>query len=863
VPTIRTYYVRPSLPKVLQPLDTIARNLWWSWNNTAVELFQRIDRDLWEAIDHNPLALLSRVGQGQLEAAAADEGFLDQLAQVSNNLKTYLETPHTWFSRNGADQPAQRAGVIPAEAYPAQRVGYFSAEFGIHESLPIYSGGLGILAGDHLKSASDLGVPLVGVSLLYREAFHQYLNSDGWQQEIHPETDISLLPATLQKDTNGQPILIQCALPGRTLYARIWRVDVGRVPLFLLDANLPQNAPEDQRITDRLYGGDLDMRMRQEILLGIGGLRALQALGLPPTVCHMNEGHSAFLALERVRQLSRDRGLSFPEAREAASAGNVFTTHTPVPAGNDRFPPEFMERYFGSWYTEAGLGKEEFLSLGREDVTDAAESFCMTVLALKLASRSNGVAKLHGEVSRNMWKRVFPGVPQHEIPISSITNGIHQRSFVSPEMRRLYDGYLGPRWVNEPEDPTTWERIDRIPAEELWNAHERARERVVGFARSRLARQVARRGAGAKAVSEALEVLDPKAFTIGFARRFATYKRANLVLRDPVRLLKILNNPNRPVQILFSGKAHQKDEPGKELIRKVVHLAQQPEFRHKIVFIEDYDINVARHLVQGVDIWLNTPIRPLEASGTSGMKSIANGGIHVSVLDGWWAEAYNRSVGWAVGEAEEYADKDVAERIEADMLYHRLETEIVPLFYQRGRDGLPRDWVELMRTSIKQLAPIFNTHRMVRQYFEEAYHPASKRFSKLLSSDSAPAKALAEYKKRVLSGWERVGIRSVEGTVADVIVGQPLRVQARAALGDLTPDDVDVQLFHGAVDIRGELLDGAPLPMKLLNRDGDGTYVYAGELAPRQSGRYGYSVRVLPRHEDLSNPFDFAPVRWG
>jgi starch phosphorylase len=837
--------------------------MWWSWNASAVELFQRLDRDLWDAVDHNPLALLSRVSQTQLEAAARDDGFLEHLKSVSSAMSAYLTNGSTWFTRNGATGSPANQSHFPAEAYPAQRIAYFSAEFGIHESLPIYSGGLGILAGDHLKSASDLGMPLIGVSLMYREAFHQYLNADGWQQEVHPETDISLLPATLQKDAQGKPIIITCELPGRTLHARVWRVDVGRVPLILLDSNLPQNSPEDQRVTDRLYGGDLDMRIRQEILIGIGGLRALSALGLAPAVCHMNEGHSAFLALERTRLTMLEKKLSFSEAKEISSAGNVFTTHTPVPAGNDRFPPEFIDRYFGQWYGALGISREEFLALGREDVHDNAESFCMTVLALKLASHSNGVAKLHGVVSRNMWKRVYPGVPQNEIPITSITNGIHQRSFISPEMRRIFDSYLGPKWAAEPEEPSSWERVGRIPDEELWNAHERGRERTVAFARARLAKQLERRGAGGRAIAEAMEVLDPKALTIGFARRFATYKRATLVLRDPARLAKILNNPHRPVQLIFSGKSHQKDEPGKELIRKVVHLAGQPEFRHRIVFLEDYEINVARYLVQGVDIWLNTPIRPLEASGTSGMKAVVNGAIHVSVLDGWWAEAYDPSVGWAVGEAEEYQDKDVAERIEADMLYHQLETEIVPMFFQRGRDGLPREWIELMKNSIRKLAPFFNTHRMVREYFETAYKPSTVRHARLLSGESNRARALAQFKQRVLRQWDRVGVRSIDGAETDVIVGQPLKVQARIALGDLAPTDVQVQLFHGPVDARGEINEGSATNMTSQGRDGDGTYIFSGELASNLSGRYGYSVRVLPRHEDLGSPFEFAPVRWG
>jgi starch phosphorylase len=861
VPTIRTYSVRPALPAALLPLDRIARNLWWCWHSSAVELFQRLDRDLWEAVDHNPLALLARINQSQLEAAAADDGFLSHLEGVAAALTNYLETTSTWFNRNAAAEPEKLRSRQPQQQ-PLQRIAYFSAEFGLAESVPIYSGGLGILAGDHLKSASDLGLPLVGVSLLYREAFHQYLNADGWQQEIHPETDLAVLPVTLQRDGRGQPLVIRCELPGRVLSAHIWRLEVGRVPLLLLDANLGENTEEDRRITDRLYGGDLEMRIRQEILLGIGGLRALHALGLDPTVCHMNEGHSAFLALERVRLFMKERGLSFGEARELACAGNAFTTHTPVPAGNDRFPPEMIERFFADWPAQLGVSRDELLALGREDPTDSAETFCMTVLALKLAARSNGVSRLHGSVSRHMWKRVYPEVPLPEIPIGSITNGIHQRSFLSEDMRRLFDTYLGPRWVSDPDEKTTWDRIARVPAEELWRAHERSRERAIGFARARLARQLERRGSGSRAILEAGEVLDPKALTIGFSRRFAAYKRATLVLRDPDRLSRILNHAQRPVQILFAGKAHQRDEQGKEIIRKVVHLANQPEFRHRIVFIEDYDINVARMLVQGVDIWLNTPVRPLEASGTSGMKAVVNGAIHVSVLDGWWAEAYSRDVGWAVGGAEEYPDRDLAEKIEADALYHLLENEIVPTFYHRGRDGLPRDWIDLMKRSIRELAPVFNTHRMVREYYTEVYAPVARRFAALAAGGGARVKLLAEYRRRLVKAWDRVLVRSVEAPRAEVTIGESFLVSATVALGELQPGDVEVQVFSGPVDSRGEMTDGQPTRMKV-SGSRDGAYRYEGEVISRQSGRFGFGVRVLPHQEDLASPFGVVPLRWG
>lgn len=863
MPTIRSFHVRPRLPQPLSRLDTLARNLWWCWNHAAVELFHRLDPDKWAEVGHNPLALLARVDQAVLETAAADDGFLSQLDGVWQTFTDYLNAQQTWFLRHGKHDAPVANATVPAEAFPGQRIAYFSAEFGISESLPIYSGGLGVLAGDHLKSASDLGLPLVGVSLLYHEAFHQYLNADGWQQEAHPTTDLSMLPARLQRDAEGKPVTITCELPGRTLHARVWRVDVGRVPLILLDSNLPENAVEDRAITDRLYGGDLDMRIRQEVLLGIGGLRALDALGLSPAVCHMNEGHSAFLALERVRQLRVKHDLTFAQAAELAAAGHCFTTHTPVPAGNDRFPPEMVNRYLQHWPDALGLSRDELMALGRENPADPAEHFCMTVLALKLATRSNGVSKLHGAVSRGMWKRVYPGATVPEVPIGSITNGIHQRSFLSNELRRLFDSYLGPKWHANPEEDQSWSRLERIPAEELWRSHERCRERLIANARTRLASQLERRGASAREVREASEVLDPKALTIGFARRFATYKRATMFMRDPVRLSRILNDPDRPVQLIFSGKAHQRDEPGKELIRKLVHLAQEPEFRHRIVFLEDYDMNVARLLVQGVDVWLNNPLRPLEASGTSGMKAAVNGGINASVLDGWWAEAYDGQVGWAIGGGEEYDDAELSERIECEALYHLLESEIVPLFYSRTKEGLPREWVERMKTSMRRLAPVFNTHRMVAEYYSEAYAPLATRLAALAASDQRGARALADYKQRVSAQWDRVGVRSVESGAGDLTVGEQLPVRAVVSLGDLTPDEVQVQAFTGPLDMRGELVGGHGVPMTAGQRNADGSWLFDTRLQPDTSGRFGYGVRVIPHHPQLVHPFGWVPVRWG
>ena len=625
---VQVFQVIPSLPAPLEGLRQLAYNLRWAWDHDTIELFRRLDSELWESTGHNPVLMLGSVEQGELEAAAKDEAFLAHLERKLKELDAYLNSPSTWFQRTYGDPGAML-------------VAYFSAEFGLTECLSVFAGGLGVLAGDHLKSASDLGVPLVGVGLLYQQGyFKQYLNPAGWQQETYEDNDFRNLPLSLELRPDGRPLTIEINYDGRVVAARIWKVRVGRVNLYLLDTNVASNRQDDRDITDQLYGGDLEMRLKQEILLGIGGHRALEALGLEPTVYHMNEGHSAFLAVEWVRRLTEKHKLSFAEARDVASAGLIFTTHTPVPAGHDYFPTALLDRYLGNYIRRLGLAPADFYGLGRQHPERQDEDFCMTVLALRTASASNGVSKLHGQVSRGMWKSIWPGVPEDEIPIGHVTNGVHFRSWISHEMNQLYDRYLGPKWREEHADANLWRRVESIPAEELWRSHERRRERLVAFARRRLRIQLQRRGAPQSEIDAADEVLDPDALTIGFARRFATYKRASLVLSDLHRLQQILNQPGRPVQIVFAGKAHPRDDAGKALIQQVVKFAQQKEFRRRLVFLEDYDMAVARYLVQGSDIWLNTPLRPLEASGTSGMKALANGGLNLSTLDGWWDEAW-------------------------------------------------------------------------------------------------------------------------------------------------------------------------------------------------------------------------------
>ena len=848
---LRTFVVRPALPASLGRLEELAYNLWWTWNTDAVELFERVDRNLWADLGHNPVRLLGAVSQSRLDALAEDDSFRGHLERVLEQFDQYLASSRTWFDRHGG---SPRGGVA-----------YFSLEFGLHECLPIYSGGMGVLAGDHIKSASDLGIPFAGVSLLYQEGyFRQYLNADGWQLERYFDNDFHQMPVRLERDAHGQPLTVSVEYPGRRCVAQIWRIDVGRAPLYLLDANVPENGPHDRQVTTRLYQGDLDMRIRQEVLLGIGGVRALAALGREPAVCHMNEGHAAFLALERIRVLMAREKLSFHEAREIAAAGNVFTTHTPVPAGIDLFGPELIDQYFGRWYGELGLSRDEFLGLGRQNPFDGQEPFSMAVLAIRLAEHVNGVSKLHGRVSRRMWQGVWPELPVDEVPIGAITNSVHTGFWAAgSEMEPLYDRYLGPEWREEPSDGEVWQSIFQVPAEELWRAHERGRERLVSFARERLRRQAEQRGAPAAEIAQAGELLNPDVLTIGFARRFATYKRATLLFRDPERLRRILGDRNRPVQIIVAGKAHPQDVPGRETIRQLIHEARRPEYGNRIVFVEDYDIDVARQLVQGVDLWLNNPRRPLEASGTSGMKVALNGGLNVSILDGWWAEAYSPELGWAIGRGEEYTDPDYQDTIESRALYELLEKDVVPLFYDRGPDGLPRGWIARMKTSIAANAPYFSTHRMVQEYCAKAYAPAMTRYAELSADGAREARELAAWKRRVAESWRDVRVLDVtsDGRNGDVTVGSKMEVEATVQLGALGPDDVLVELYAGAIDPNGQIAEGSGVQMTADGVKG-GCARFRGTLVMDSSGRRGFTVRVRPSHPSLAPIPEPGMIRW-
>ncbi|HEV8607987.1 MAG TPA: alpha-glucan family phosphorylase, partial [Tepidisphaeraceae bacterium] len=765
-PNIRTFQVFPDVPEPLGPLMELARNLWWVWQPDGVELFRRLDRKLWDAVQHNPVKLLGSIEQSKLMAAAQDDGYLAHMKRVHDAFKAHMAETG-WF---GKTHP-EKSKLL---------VAYFSAEFGIHESLPIYSGGLGILAGDHLKSASEIALPLVGVGLLYRNGyFQQYLSADGWQQEAYPELDFYNLPVEPMRYTDGSEVHIRVDMPENAVFCKVWRVKVGRIPLYLLDTNLQENSPADREITSRLYGGGTETRIKQEIVLGIGGVRALEAINVAPTVFHMNEGHSAFLALERIRVLLEQTTMSFDEARQMVMATNVFTTHTPVPAGIDTFSPELMLKYFKNYIPSLKLDDEGFLALGRENVSDRKQGYSMAVAAIRLADGVNAVSALHEEVARKMWHNLWPQVPADEVPIGHVTNGIHVRSWLSPDISFVLERYLSSRWFTKPADQSVWEGVMQIPDEELWRAHERCRERLVAWSRQVLKEQLLRRGAAYDDVQMAEEVLDPEALTIGFARRFATYKRGALLLRDPERLKRLLEDTKRPVQFIFAGKAHPADNEGKELIRAIVQFARAANIRRRIIFIENYDINVARYLVQGVDVWLNTPRRPYEASGTSGMKAAANGVLNCSVLDGWWVEGYQPDLGWAIGRGEVYSDANHQDQLESQALYDLLEKQIVPLFYDRGIDQVPRNWITRMKNCMRRLAPVFNTNRMVSEYAEKFYIRALDRGVLLAEDGLKRSVELAHAKDRLRQKWGGIKIVGVHSTGnGHYKVGQSLQVEA-------------------------------------------------------------------------------------
>ena len=849
MPTYQTYNVTPTLPAPLEPLREVSSNLWWTWEPSARRLFRHLDPALWDRTNHNPIRMLQLSRQARLEELSQDKTFLRELKQVHDSFRKYLERRDT-YGKAGAGKELQK------------QVAYFSAEFGFHESVPNYSGGLGILAGDHCKSASDLDLKFVAIGLLYRHGyFRQEIDKDGIQHAINLNQNFHHLPIReVQRDGNN--VRISVRILDRDVFAKVWELHVGRINLYLLDTDTPENRAEDRLITAELYGGDLEMRMRQEIVLGVGGVKALSALGIEAEVFHMNEGHSAFLALERIRLLVAEKKLDFYSALQVVAAANVFTTHTPVPAGNDSFPRDMMRKYFGDFAKELNIPFDELFTFGQTRV-NATDPFSMTIIALRMSRHANGVSKLHGDVSRSLWKDVWSGVPVYEVPITSITNGVHTKTWMAPEFAELYRKYLG-NWEEHLTEPDFWRGVIDIPDAQLWETHQKLKLRLVEFVRDRVRRRRERIGEPPEVVRRANRLLDPEILTIGFARRFATYKRGALLFSDKDRLQRLLNDQTRPVQFIFAGKAHPQDEGGKALIQQVYQFSREAGMENRVVFLEDYDSYIARRLCQGVDLWLNHPLRPQEASGTSGMKTAPNGGLNLSVLDGWWCEGYNGNNGWAIGSEISEGTVEFQNEVDTNSLYQLLENQIIPLYYAKPDGKLPLAWLQLMRESIRSVTPMFNTHRMVKEYAERLYIPAAKSHADFANDGCSAAVQLSQWKTKIRKDWAQIKVHEVEVGNQDrqnIPVGESLQLRARVHLGPVDPKHVRVEAYHGESE-NGGIKNPAVTVLAEGHQNGDGSYIYQGSVPASESGAYAFSIRVVPIHPHLMQAHELRLITW-
>ena len=813
---IQIFQVFPAVPEPLSFLQVLARNLWWCWRLDAIELFRRINPRLWEQSGRNPIVFSTLIPQDQLEKLAEDQSFLAHQQRVKERFVAEVLSPV-----DRSSSPYGENGVIA----------YFSMEYGIHESVPISAGGLGILAGDHLKAVSDQALPLIGVGILYHQGyFHQFLDPDGWQQEDYPATDIYHLPVKRAKDRSGKDL-----------------------------ANLPENSPEIRDITSRLYAGDQKTRLAQEVLLGIGGMRCLEAMEIFPKVCHLNEGHCAFAALERLWQIMSRYKVDLKTAQEIVSRTTVLTTHTPVAAGHDEFPKDLVKPYLDPLTERMGITVDEMISWGQAMKAGSDAPLSMFVLGLRMAQYINGVSELHGKVARRMWSHVWEGIPEDEIPITHITNGVHIPSWISIENALLFERYLGPEWYLHAPNPETIRRVDDIYDEELWRAHEMSRSRLIRTCRTLMIKQYSRRNAPREMMKDAESVLDQDVLTIVFARRFATYKRAYLLLRNPDRLEALIASENQPVQFIFAGKAHPRDNEGKELIKRIIEFARRDKVRPRIAFLEDYDINLARHLVQGADVWLNTPRRPFEACGTSGMKAAANGVLNVSILDGWWCEGYSEETGWRIGNGEEYTDPAYQDSVESQALYNVLENEVIPCFYERKNGDIPAQWLKMMKQSMKMALERFCTHAMVSKYEKLFYEPAAKRLESLTLDNAKEAVVLSTQYQRLGELWSNINIEPpVRETAGPYRVGDSFSVTAIAKLGELRPDEVCIELYYGPMKTVDTILESHFEEMTVKEDKGNGTYLYTCDIACSTSGRYGFTVRAVPRGDDR---IKFAPGR--
>ena len=844
--------VNPQLPKRIGKLSEIANNLWWSWNTEFLRLFKIIDRDLWETCEKNPVKFLKRVSQDRLEAVVENTDFLREYDRLAKEFDDYITSKNTWFSNK---YPENKKDLIA----------YFSAEYGLDQTIPIYSGGLGILSGDHLKSASDLGIPLVAVGLLYKNGyFHQKINGNGEQETEYNNIELSNLPINPVKDENGEELKIYVKFEKRKVYLKVWQINVGRIKLYLLDSDIDENTPKDREVTLHLYGGDQEMRIKQEIILGMGGTNLLtRALGLNPTVYHMNEGHSAFLILELIKNIIKEKKVSFEVAKDIASSKTVFTTHTPVPAGNDIFPIGLVEKYFKEFWPRLGLDREEFLKLGMKPCTELEPGFNMGIFALKVAGKKNGVSKLHGAVSRELFGDVWPEIAANESPITYVTNGIHTCSWLAPSLKELYNKYLIPYWQDNIYKDEVWENINNIPNQELWGIHQKRKQKLFDIVKENTTNRLRKSGYSYEEINEITSKLNPNALTIGFARRFATYKRATLIFKDLERITQILNNADRPVQLIFAGKAHPADKEGQDLIKRIHEISMMPQFKGKIFLLENYNIAMSRYLVSGVDVWLNNPRRPMEASGTSGQKASVNGVINFSVLDGWWAEGYNQENGWTIGTNAEFTSYEEQDIADSQSMYRTLEEKIIPTYYEKDENGISEKWMKIMKNSITSTGGKYSTSRMLVDYTNNLYIPLCNLTKKYYENIDNVAE-FNLWKKNLYTNWKDIKItqkNNLNNITMDA--GNNIDVKCEVQLPNIDVSNVMAQCYYGKILDNGIVENVSIIPMKLSSKNEENkTYEYTAKIELKTGGNYGYTFRVMPKHEMLLDSENLNLVKW-
>ena len=842
--------VVPQLPQRISKLSEISNNLWWSWNTEFLKLLKRMDTDLWERCEKNPVKFLKMISQEKIEQMILDNDFLEEYDKVVENFEDYMKSKDTWFNKK----------------YPSNKddlIAYFSAEYGLDEIIPIYSGGLGILSGDHLKSASDLGVPFVAIGLLYKNGyFHQKINSRGEQCSEYHNIDLYNLPVLPVKDKMDDDVIIDIPLENKTLYLKLWQINVGRIKLYLMDSDIEQNEEEFKNITLRLYGGDKETRIRQEIVLGMAGVKALKVLGYNPSVYHMNEGHSSFLTLELIKNIMEEKQISFEMAKEIATVKTVFTTHTPVPAGNDIFDLWLIEKYFNGFWDKLGITKEEFLKLGMPG-NELESGFNMGILALKIAGKKNGVSKLHGEVSRELFSDVWPNIAEDESPITYVTNGIHTCSWLAPNIKELYNEYLPPYWQDNIQFDSTWEKIDSIPNNKLWEAHIERKEKLIRLIKENITERYVSSGIGYDQIAEIVNNLNPRALTIGFARRFATYKRATLIFKDIARLTQILNDEERPVQIVFAGKAHPQDKEGQDLIKYIHEISLMPQFKGKIFLLENYNIGISRYLISGVDVWLNNPRRPMEASGTSGEKASVNGVINFSVLDGWWCEGYTGTNGWTIGTNASYNSYEEQDKADSNSLYHTLENKIIPAYYNQDKEGVSKEWMTYMKNSIKTTGGKYSTSRMVSEYVSDLYMPLCNLRKQHFENLEEVADFTA-WKRNAKSNWDKIELvqdRNVDN--AKLVAGTQITVSCEVYLPNINEENADVQVYFGQFLDNGTVRNVYTETMNKISEDkANHKYTYEAVLDLKTGGNFGYTFRVMPKHPMLIDSEDLDLVKW-